>query len=50
MDKFWVKIAKAILIGLLFGLITYLISGDAGSSALLAMLIIYLENKIQYKK
>jgi hypothetical protein len=42
----WFKIGKAIGIGLVFGLIAYMISGDAATSTLLAMLIIYLENKI----
>jgi len=42
----WYKIGKAIGIGLVFGLIAYLISGDAATSTLLAMIIIYLENKI----
>jgi len=46
MDKKWIKLLKAIGIGLLFGLVAYLISGDGNTSTLLAMLIIYLENKI----
>jgi hypothetical protein len=46
MDKRWIKIGKAIGIGLVFGLVAYMISGDGNTSTLLAMLIIYLENKI----
>jgi len=44
--KFWIRIGKSIALGLAFGLIAYMISGDGNSSTLLAMLIIYLENKI----
>jgi hypothetical protein len=44
--KKWIKIGKAIGLGVLFGLIAYLISGDGSTSTLLGMLIIYLENKI----
>jgi len=47
MDKrFWMKILRSIAIGLLFGLVAFMISGDGNTSTLLAMLIIYLENKI----
>lgn len=42
----WYKIGKSVGIGLIFGLVAYLVSGDAGISTLLAMFIIYLENKI----
>lgn len=42
----WFKIGKSVGIGLVFGLVAYLISGDVATSTLLAMLIIYLENKI----
>lgn len=41
-----IKIGKSIALGLLFGLVAYMISGDGSTSTLLAMLIIYLENKI----
>lgn len=47
MDRnFWIKIGKAIGLGIVFGLVTYLISGDGNTSTLLGMLIIYLEYKI----
>mgnify|MGYP001098182578 CR=1 FL=1 len=47
MDKrFWLRIVKAVGIGLVFGFVAFMISGDANTSTLLAMLIIYLENKI----
>ena len=40
------KVGKAVGLGILFGLVTYLISGDGNTSTLLGMLIIYLEYKI----
>lgn len=44
--RFWVKFGKAIVLGAVFGLFAYIISGDGATSTLLTMLIIYLENKI----
>lgn len=45
-NKKLIKLAKAIGFGFVFGFVAFMISGDANTSTLLAMLIIYLENKI----
>jgi len=40
--KFWIKLGKALGIGIVFGLISYLIFGDS-IGAMLFLLIAYLE-------
>ena len=41
------KLTKAVIIGALFGFIAYLISGDGGISAGLALLLIYLDYNLK---
>jgi len=43
--KFWIKLGRALGIGILFGLVSYLIFGDS-ISAVLFLLIAYLEYRL----
>jgi len=41
------KLAKALGYGVVFGFITYIISGDGGVSVGLGLLVVYLEHKLK---
>jgi len=47
MSSFGIRLAKAFGLGLVFGLVAYLISADGAISTLLALFIIYLEYKFR---
>lgn len=41
------KLTKAFGLGILFGLVSYIVSGDGGISTGLGLLLIYLEYKLK---